>query len=367
MIKPIELRHLLHQNPELAFEEYKTTEAIISAVKSLPNPKNYFTIHAPMQTGLLVEYKYNDGSYILFRADIDALPIKEETLYKFKSKNNYMHACGHDVHTSILYGLLEYVSEHKINQNILFLFQPAEESGGGALKFLRTGILSQFKIDKAFALHVSDEYPLGTVASSRGVLFASALEVDVKFIGKNSHIAFPQDGKNAFNSLRLFLDSVDKLPKEISEPVLIGFGKIASGQIRNIIPGEAILEGTIRALTMKKTNMLFSTLENIATGIERITDVKIELKKGAQYPEVIVNEIIFDELKNKLSEKFNFIDCGYKMTGEDFGYISHQFPSFMFWLGTSKGEHNGLHNPKFLPDDDVVDTGIDILKEILKL
>jgi N-acetyldiaminopimelate deacetylase len=347
MISPIELRHLLHQNPELAFQEYKTTETIIKAINSIPDHTKKIIIHTPMKTGLLVEYKINEGNYILFRADIDALPIKEETSYKYRSVNNFMHACGHDVHTSILFGLLDYISRAKINQNLLFLFQPAEESGGGAMKFFETGIFSLFKIDKAFALHVSDEYSIGTVASTKGVLFASALEVNVNFFGKSAHIAFPADGKNAFNALRLFLDSVDKLPRELYEPFLLAFGKITSGSVRNIIPDQAVLEGTIRALIMNKTNVLFSALENIAMTIERITDVKINVSKGAHYPEVNINEILFEEISKRLSGKFNFLDCGYKMTGEDFGYISHQFPSFMFWLGTSKGEYHGLHNPIF--------------------
>ena len=158
-ISPIQLRHKIHQYPELAFQEFKTTELIISNVNDLPGSEE-LEIHTPFPTGVLFEYKVNDGEFLLFRADIDALPIKEENEVEFKSANDYMHACGHDVHTSILYSFLEAVLKKKPNRNILFLFQPAEEAGGGAMKFYNTGVFNQFQIKNAFALHVTDEYPL---------------------------------------------------------------------------------------------------------------------------------------------------------------------------------------------------------------
>ncbi len=363
-ISPIALRHKLHQNPEISFHEFKTTELIIESVKNLPNSNN-IKIHTPYKTGLIVEYKAGNGNFHLFRADIDALPIKEENEVSFKSRNSYMHACGHDVHTSILYSFLQYVLKNKIKKNILFLFQPAEESGGGAMEFYNTGIFKNYKIQDAFALHVTDEYPFGTIASTNGVLFASSLEVDIDFHGINSHVAFPQKGKNAFNALRLFLDAVDKLPKDISKPLVFGAGKISAGEIRNILPGYARLEGTMRGLSSKELLIFFSQIEIILNGIEKITGVKIRIEKGAHYPEVIINSNLFGKLSKSLSKVYNFIDCGYKMTGEDFGFFSQKFPSFMFWLGTSNGAKYGLHNPKFLPNDKIIEVGRSIYSEIL--
>ena len=169
-LTPIELRHKLHQIPELMFKEFQTTSLLLDTINELPS----INIHRPLETGLIVEYTVNDGDYLLFRADIDALPIKEETGISFASTNQNMHACGHDVHSSILYGFLNYVVESKIDKNIIFIFQPAEEGGGGAEKIIASGILKQFNIKSAFALHVTDEYPAGTIASTSGVLFATA-------------------------------------------------------------------------------------------------------------------------------------------------------------------------------------------------
>lgn len=322
-------------------------------------------IHTPYRTGLLVEYKVNDKDFLLFRADIDALPIQEENQIAFRSINNFMHACGHDIHTSILYNFLIYVLENKIQQNILFLFQPAEESGGGAMEFFKTGVFDKFTVQSAFALHVTDEYTHGTAASSKGVLFASSLEVNIDFNGVSSHVAFPQEGKNAFNALRLFLDAVEKIPKDINEPFIFGAGKIEAGEIRNINPGHARIEGTIRCLSKTKTHNFYNRLITILDGVQIVTGVNYKIEKGADYPEVLINDELFEKVVPALSEKFNFIDCGYKMTGEDFGYISHQYPSFMFWLGTSNGEKFGLHNPRFLPDDSVIELGKNVFVSIL--
>ncbi len=326
---------------------------------------NCLKIHTPLETGLLVEYKVNGGDYVLFRADIDALPVKEETSIDFRSENNNMHACGHDVHTSILYSFLIETVKKGIDKNILFLFQPAEESGGGAMKFYGTGAFDKFIIKNAFALHLTDEYPESTIASTKGVLFASSLEIDIEFFGVSAHVAFPYEGKNALSALRLFLDAVDSLPKNYSEPFVFGTGKITSGEVRNIIPAYAKLEGTIRSLKSEKAEEYAERLIVILESVKQITGVDYKLQRGAHYPEVVVDGGLFDKIKNVLQKNYSFIDCGYKMTGEDFGFFSQKYPSFMFWLGTSRGERYGLHNPRFLPPDEIIDTGKEIFTAIL--
>ena len=276
-----------------------------------------------------------------------------------------MHACGHDVHTSILYFFLEEVLKKKQDQNILFLFQPAEEAGGGAMEFYNTGVFDQFQIKNAYALHVTDEYSLGTIASTSGVLFASALEVDIEFIGERAHVAFPNEGKNAFNAMRKFLDENDKISKENKENILFGIGKYFAGEVRNITPGFSKLEGSIRGLTEQKVNEFTQKLKNELEQIKNKTGVDYKITKGAHYPEVIVNDELYNKYSKELAKKFVFIDCGHKMTGEDFGFFSQKFPTFMFWLGSSKGERYGLHNPKFLPPDEMIEIGKNIFMEIV--
>lgn len=364
-LSPVELRHTLHKNPELSFHEFETTKLIRKNIEAL-DKNSLLKIHAPYRTGLLVEHTAVKGQpYLLFRADIDALPISEENDIEFRSTNSNMHACGHDVHTSILYNFISHVLSNKIKKNILFLFQPAEESGGGAMEFYGTRIFDSYKIANSFALHVTDEYPEGTVASSKGVLFCSTLEVDIDFNGVSSHVAFPENGKNAFNALRLFLDGVEMIPRSTTEPFVFGVGKITAGEVRNINPGHARLEGTLRGLRKSNVDEFYDQLDNILKGVQVISGVNYKCHKGAGYPEVVVDEDLFDKVVPELIKKYQFVNCGLKMTGEDFGFFSQKYPSFMFWLGTSRGEKHGLHNPKFLPDDKIVETGKNIFADIL--
>lgn len=367
MINPVELRHILHQNPEIGFKEFKTTEILINAVKELA--EYYYVsieILRPLETGLIVKYSpNNDDNYVLFRADIDALPIKERNDVEFKSKNENMHACGHDIHMSILYGFIEYVFKNRIQKNILFLFQPAEEGGGGAKKIVDSGVLEQFNIEKAYALHITDEYEKGVIATSKGILFASAVEIDIEFFGKNAHIAFPQDGKNALNALKIFLNAIENIPQNPVKPLIFGIGKVHAGEVRNIIPAYSKIEGSIRSLSLDYTKEYIKKLEKILESIENMFDVDYKITLGSQYKEVINNGNRYKEFVEKLKGEYKIIDCGYKMTGEDFGFIAERYPSLMFWLGSRKGKKVGLHSPEFLPDDDVINIGIEILKKII--
>jgi N-acetyldiaminopimelate deacetylase len=361
LLDPIQLRHRLHQNPELMFKEFATTSLLVENIGKLNNIK----IHKPLETGLVVEYTVNGGDYLLFRADIDALPIKEETGISFASLNENMHACGHDVHTSILYGFLNYVASNKIDQNILFLFQPGEEGGGGAKKVIDSGIFNKFKIRNAFALHVNDSYEKGTVASTTGVLFASSYEVDFEFFGRSAHVAFPENGKNAFDALTLFIGEAKKTVHASEEKLIFGYGKINSGNARNIVPGYAKLEATLRAMNRSKAVLFLNKMEELLVKIKEQSGVDFKIGKGINYEEVVINDELFNKLLPVLSSKFRFQNSGSAMAGEDFGFISKLYPSFMFWLGTFNGEKHGLHNPKFLPDDSVIEIGIDVYKTIL--
>ena len=360
-LNPVELRHLLHQNPELMFREYKTTEILFENLKQINNIK----IHKPLDTGLVIEYTVNQNSYLLFRADIDALPIKELTNCNFASQNNYMHACGHDVHSSILYGLIKSVVEKKVDQNIIFVFQPAEEGGGGAEKVILSGILNDFNIKYAFALHVTDDYDFGTIASTSGILFASSVEIDIQVKGKSSHVAFPENGIDSLRVLRNLLEEVDIIISNQKFPALFGCGKISGGSARNIIADLAMAECTLRTLSVEQSKKILNEIHESARRIEEKTKSQIEFKFNAFYTEVYNNPDLFSRISEMLIHGFTFIDCGMKMTAEDFGFFSKKYPSFMFWLGTSKGERFGLHTPYFLPDDSIIEKGIDIFNAIL--
>ncbi len=359
----IELRRKLHMNPETALKEYETTKMLEQEIGQFPD----ITIHKPLDTGLIAEYKVNEGDYLLFRADIDGLEIEEKTGWEFESKNGKMHACGHDVHTSILYGLIEMICEKKPDKNLLFFFQPAEEGAGGAKLTIDTGFFDDYSIQHAFALHVSDDFEFGTIAFNNNVLFASAMELFVDFHGKPTHVATPEKGKNALNALRLFLDAADSIPIPQTKPLLLAIGKARAGSVMNIVPENAGIEGSIRSLDMDQSSAFFEQLQLIGEGVEKATGVEVSVKKRAFYPEVRNDPKLFERVNHELGKKYKTVKTEYAMTGEDFGFFTKKYPSLMFWLGTLKEEKHGLHSPYFLPSDELIPVGSEMLYSILEL
>jgi N-acetyldiaminopimelate deacetylase len=361
-VDSLELRHLLHQNPEISFREYETQKLLINALKSINDDR--LKIYKIAGTGVIAIYEIRKNEpFILYRADIDALPIKEETNWIYASKNNNMHACGHDVHMSIAYDLIKKVLSGNLDENFVFVFQPGEETGAGASYVLDE--LEELPIKYAFALHVTDGYDFKTVATTPGTLFASATELDITFVGKPAHIAFYNEG---IDSIKMSVQFLNEFYKEKFDNALIGFGKIEGGDARNIVSKETSILGSIRTPSLDITENIIERLSKIARKVSEENKGSYFFNKGSVYPQVIVNEDLFKKFKTFVEKKVDviFINCGMKFTGEDFGYFSSRYPSLMFWAGTSKGEKFGLHNPKFLPDDDVIEFYSSLMYEFLK-
>lgn len=369
-LDPITLRHILHESPEPSFKEFNTTRVITENISSLCSGSDHIKLYSPLETGLVVEYSAAlspDEPFVLLRADIDALKMDERSGCEFGSSNGFMHSCGHDVHAAILYGFIRYAVENKVKKNFIFFFQPAEETGGGAGLAIKTGILDKYNISSAYALHVTDEYDEGVIASSPGVLFASAREADMEFFGKASHIAFPERGINALNAARLFLDRCENALTEYKGNLIFGVGKFYCGEVRNILPSYAKIEGSIRAMSTGFSDEFYAIMNHIADDIKKEFKVDFALKTGSYYPEVSVDKTLFNAAREKLSGGHKFIECSHKLTGEDFGFIAKRYPSFMFWLGSRKAgaEAFGLHNPGFLPPDSVIEKGVKIFADML--
>ncbi|MGC8902205.1 MAG: M20 metallopeptidase family protein [Fervidobacterium sp.] len=361
VLSPIELRHELHKNPELAFSEYKTQSILKNALEALglePEPI--------AKTGLVVTIQKNNlRPSVLYRADIDALPIKEETGWEFASTNDYMHACGHDVHMSVMYGVIKEIIEKKLPGNYVFVFQPAEETIGGA-KYVIDEMREKYKVKYATALHVTDEYRLGEFASTNGTLFACAMEITAKFRGLSAHIAQKHRGVDALKYAVMFLNEFYQNPVDSNEGIraLAGFGKMFAGSVRNAVADYSEVQGSIRGETL---DVVLKTFEKIRELAEKHSGI---LEKGSLYPPVINSADLVSKFEDFVSkEGLKYIDCGMKYTGEDFGFFTMKYPSLMFWAGIrTKNIQYGLHNPKFLPDDEVIPFLVDFMvKWLLRL
>lgn len=362
----ISIRRELHQIPELAFLEHRTRDFILNRLKEMQDLK----IHEfAGSTGLLVEYSRGEGPYRLFRADMDALPVTEGTGCGFSSRHQgLMHACGHDVHMTVLLGLIESVLNDRLERNLLFLFQPAEEGQGGAESVLAEGLIQSFTVDKAYALHVGSGKPVGEISSRAGVFFGIPQEFDVRFLGRSAHAAFPEQGVNALQAgmefLRLMEDGIQNLAQQ--ERVIFHAGKMQAGTVRNVVPDLCVIEGTQRSLKKgirDKINELI--LENSAKAAAR-TGAEYEVDFLCTYDPVVNDAGMVDDLKRVCGElNLDYREAETALTGEDFGFFTSLYPGLLFWLGS--GCDYPLHSDRFLADEACIPVGVKVFRALAEL
>lgn len=366
MINLIEIRKQLHKIPELGFKEFKTHEFINSIISKYSNLK----IHTFDFPGMLVEYKKNNDDFILFRADMDALPIKEETDCTFESEiDGMMHACGHDIHMTILIGFIDHIANTQPETNLLFLFQPAEEGQGGGRKIIESGILDKYSISEVYALHVSGNLPVGIVSTCPDIIFGIPQEFDIIFTGESSHVAYPQNGKDALAAGVMLLNTIQNVLKQKfspTEPVIFHVGKMEAGNVRNAVADKCVLQGTTRSLSKKNWEELNTLIKNVAENIATIFNLKVDVIIKETYDPVINSKKLFDKFIKTIPKEINFTLAEPALTGEDFGFFTTKYEGLLFWLGAGNNGFD-LHSPKFLPDDKCINIGIEIFKKLISL
>jgi len=360
----IAVRKELHRIPEPAFQEVKTKALLLSYLQMLPDIVIY---ELQQSTGILIEYRHGKGSFLLFRADMDALPLKEETGCDFASEHEgFMHACGHDVHMTVLLGLIQAVVTERWQKNLLFLFQPAEEGKGGAEAVLREGLLQAYKIKAVFALHVSGRLPVGEISAKAGLFFAIPQEFDVRFTGVAAHAAFPEKGKNALNAGVEFYKRINDYIAKLqpAQKIIFNIGVMRSGSIRNIIPDECLLQGTHRTLSKEVRDDINRKTRQIAEKIAQKHGVQFDVDFLCTYDPVINDDRLYRSLKQVCKElKLNFTESDVWMTGEDFGFFTTLYPGLLFWLGGGEQPFD-LHSPHFLPDENCIPIGISVFLKL---
>jgi N-acetyldiaminopimelate deacetylase len=364
----VNIRRQLHLIPEPGFEEFKTQRFLLDRIAELPQDRIEVRT---WKTGILVKVKGTASSRVFaYRADMDGLPIEEDTSYAFRSTHpGYMHACGHDMHMAIGLGVLTHFAENAMKDDLIVIFQPAEEGPGGAKPMLESEELRDWMPDQIVALHIAPEYEVGTIATRPGILFANTSELFIDLTGIGGHAAYPHRANDmvvaAAHLLTQFQSVISRNVNPLDSAV-ITVGKITGGTKQNIIAEKARLEGTIRTLSADTMQLVKKRIEALVSGTETAFDCKASIDYGAMYRQVYNDEAITREFMYWLTETggAKLIECTEAMTGEDFGYFLENIPGFMFWLGVDTPY--GLHHAKLEPDEQAIPVAIDTVIRYLR-
>ncbi|WP_373472070.1 N-acetyldiaminopimelate deacetylase [Carnobacterium alterfunditum] len=365
----IQMRRELHLIPEIGLEEYKTHDYLIAKIKKLPQENLKIKT---WETAIVVRVKGSVGEKTIgWRTDIDGLPVIEETDLPFRSiHDGRMHACGHDVHMSIALGLLTYFSSHQTVDDLVFIFQPAEENVSGAKIIYDSGFLNDYMPDEIYALHVKPDLPVGTLGTKVGTLFAGTCAINVEFRGTGGHAAYPHESNDMIVAASQFINQIQTIISRSVNPMegtVITLGTMHAGTAGNIISGYASLTGTIRTLTSEMSKLTQQRVRDIVKGIELSYNCKIylDLDQGGYYP-VVNNEVetlaFIDYMTKKQGVEYK--DMETEMTGEDFGYYLDKIPGTMFWLGVDCPY--GLHHPKMTPNEKAIPFAIEHVGDFLE-
>lgn len=370
----IELRREIHMHPEIAFEEFRTAKLVAEWLE---------TFGLRVQTGVartgvvgLLEGK-KPGKTIAIRADMDALSITEAHSSPYASRiQGKMHACGHDAHVAILLGVARFFSSipDRVNGNIKWIFQPAEEGGGGGKMMVEEGVLENPKVDAIFAGHVFPMLPFGKVGVYEREGNAASDRFTIKIIGKGGHGAFPHLCKDPIVAAGHLITQIHSIVSRNIDPqdgAVITIGKIAGGTAFSIIPDEVELVGTVRSLNPQVQEELKNKIEQVTKGVTQSfgLDYRYDFKYG--YP-ILVNDPEMSKLvaracaKEIGAEQIEWLKPS--MGGEDFSYYLQRVPGAFFRLGNrneAKGTIHPYHSSLFDIDEDVLPLGVMMFLRII--
>jgi len=376
----IALRRHFHQNPELSFQEHRTS----STIRDLLDQWGVDYDFPFVETGILATIRGDKpGLRIALRSDMDALPIAEQTELPFASQNpGVMHACGHDMHMASLLGAIRVLNLLKshIEGEILFLFQPGEELiPGGAQLMLDQGIFDGRQPDMIIAQHVLPEMEAGHVGFKPGIYMASNDEIYITVKGKGGHGALRQNLKDPILMashilINLQKEITEKAPEEV--PTVLSFGKVVADGATNVVPDQVQLEGTFRTMNETWRKEAHRLIEKVSTDIANSQGGSIELEVRHGYPVLYNHEQITKEsgnLARLLLGSKRVEDMDIRMTAEDFACFTQSIPGMMYRLGVREPGSEQvypLHTPRFRADETALRTGVSVLSflalELLK-
>lgn len=349
--KLISIRRHLHQYPELSYEEFETTKAI----RNWLNEADITIINSDLKTGVIAEVSGNkNGPTVALRADIDALPIHEETNLSYASKNpGKMHACGHDFHAASILGAayLLKANEPSLNGTVRFIFQAAEESGDGACKVIEARHLQN--VQAIFGMHNKPDLPVGTIGIKDGPLMAGVDRFEIEIKGIGTHAAVPDAGVDpivASSQIVMALQTIVSRNISSFHNAVISVTNIHSGNTWNVIPEKATLEGTVRTFQAETRIKIPELMKRVIKGVADALGVQAKLH-WYPGPPAVHNDVTLTELSTHIAQRMGLqiISPKPSMAGEDFSFYQQEIPGSFVFMGTNGTQE--WHHPAFTLDE----------------
>jgi amidohydrolase len=367
----IAVRHHLHANPELSYKEFETCKFVQQKLQGWGIP---FEIKATTGVVGLIKGKNPDKKIIALRADMDALPIKEENEVPYKSLHDgIMHACGHDVHTTCLLGAAKILNELKEEWEgtVKLIFQPGEEKNpGGASLMIKDGVLENPKPEKIFALHVHPGMEVGQLSFRGGMIMASADEIYITIKAKGGHAASPHltaDTILIASHLIISLQQIVSRNNNPFNPSVLSITSFNGGNTTNVIPSEVKLMGTFRAMNEDWRFKAHELIKKQTIELVKAMGAEADITIDVGYP-FVMNDEQLNTVARKKAEAYagaaNVSETELRMGAEDFAYYSHQIPACFFRLGVgnkAKGISIGVHTPTFNIDERAIEVGMGMM------
>ncbi len=367
----IEIRHQIHANPELSYQEFETSAFVQKKLTEYGIP---FEVKATTGVVGLIQGKNPDKKITALRADMDALPITEENDVPYKSKNTgVMHACGHDVHTTCLLGAAKILNElrDEWEGTVKLIFQPGEEKNpGGASLLIAEGVLENPRPEKIFALHVHPGLEVGTLSFRNGMVMASADEIYISIKSNGGHAAAPQFTADTIliaSHLIVSLQQIISRSNSPFNPSVLSITSFQGGNTTNVIPSEVKLMGTFRAMNEAWRFKAHELIKKQTIELVAAMGAEASIHIDVGYPFVLNDEALGNQAWKMAEEyvgKEHVEQTELRMGAEDFAYYSHQIPACFFRLGAgnkAKGITSGVHTPTFNIDESAIEIGMGMM------